>query len=323
MRVIILILFVAFVTSCERQQELCFNHEQHDRVSVDVTFDWSSAPEANPVSMSLYLYPNDGLPPIVYQFPGREGGRIMVVPGKYTALAINTDTEGIKLYNMDLLETFEIRLAETSNLQGLNVRSNIVPRAPGTETEDMMCSSDLIWRARINNVELYHSEPYPISIIMQPTEAVFQYSVLIRNVENIDCIHSMGASVSGMSESMFVSDGSISDIAVTIPFDILPVDKNTIKGSWITFGHCGHSRSRTGYEDKSDKHYITVYAVLIDGTQWYQTFDITYQLHNLPDGQTLIDIDEGLHIPKVSPKGNGGFNVSVDGWQTLPIDIPM
>ena len=324
MRVFAIILIITFLSSCERQQELCFNHEQHDRVPVDVVFDWSIAPDADPISMSLYLFPDDGLPPSVYQFSGRDGGRIMALPGKYTALAINTDTENSKVHNADLLETFEIRLVETNDLQGLNVRSKVIPRAPGTETESMACSSDMIWRARTDDVEFKQSDDSPTTLIMHPSEAVFRYSVEINNVENLSCILSMSASVTGMSGSMFVADGLVSDEAVTIPFDLSQSDKTSVRGEWITFGHCGHSRSRTEYEEYSDKHFITVYAVLIDGSQWYHSFDITSLLHNLSDDQTLIRIDEGLHIPQVSQSDEGaGFNISIDDWQTLPVDIPM
>ena len=121
MRAVAIILLIALLSSCERQQELCFNHDQHDRVPVDVVFDWSMAPDANPVSMSLYLYPDGGLSPSIYQFSGREGGRIMVLPGNYTALTINSDTEGTSICNIDDIKTFEIRLAEADDLQGLNV----------------------------------------------------------------------------------------------------------------------------------------------------------------------------------------------------------
>lgn len=49
-----LILLIEFLTSCEHK-DLCYDYPH--RQNVEVTFDWSEAPDANPSTMSLYLYP--------------------------------------------------------------------------------------------------------------------------------------------------------------------------------------------------------------------------------------------------------------------------
>ena len=48
-----LILLIEFLTSCEHK-DLCYDYPH--RQNVEVTFDWSEAPDANPSTMSLYLY---------------------------------------------------------------------------------------------------------------------------------------------------------------------------------------------------------------------------------------------------------------------------
>ena len=133
--ILVLIMSLIWVCGCERQQDLCYNHEEHDRQAIDVVFDWSEDTTASPVSMSLYLYNSTGKLHQRYEFAGGEGGRIYVTPGVYTAIAVNSDTEGAKTRFSDRLETFEIWLRDAVELNGLSVRSDEAPRAPGTETE--------------------------------------------------------------------------------------------------------------------------------------------------------------------------------------------
>ena len=85
MRLLIIITTLASVvmlTCCQHQQELCFDHDRHERIPMDVEFDWSDHPDANPATMSLYLFPEDGRPSIRYEFEGRAGGRILVPAGR-------------------------------------------------------------------------------------------------------------------------------------------------------------------------------------------------------------------------------------------------
>ncbi len=322
MKPTIIVFLFLIMTACERQQELCFNHEQHDRIPIDVVFDWGLVPDADPISMSLYLFPDNGSVSSLYEFSGRNGGRILVPPGRYTALAINSDTQGTKVHNSDFLETFELRLTDAYDIQGLNVRSDVLPRAPGTETERMVNSPDAIWRAKVDCIEVKPSIVTQ-TLTLTMSEAVFHYSAEIRNVENLSGVQSLSASISGMTGSMFIADGSVSDEMVTIPFEMTASDKTTLRGEWISFGHCGHSRSRSEQPKTSGHHLLTVYAVLRDGTQWYHSYDITERLHELPDNESLVTVDEGLHLPEASSTAAGGFNITIDDWQTIPIDIPM
>ena len=73
-----LVLMCCNLLSCDHK-ELCFDHSHI--ASLKVAFDWVSAPEANPESMSLYLFSEDGTNPQRYELSGREGGTIRVSPG--------------------------------------------------------------------------------------------------------------------------------------------------------------------------------------------------------------------------------------------------
>ncbi len=51
-------------------------------------------------------------------------------------------------------------------------------------------------------------------------------------------------------------------------------------------------------------------------------FDVTEQARTAPDPMNVEIIIDGLTLPEVeNPKPGGTFDVSVDGWTTIIIDI--
>ena len=73
-----LLMMAELLSSCEHK-DLCYDHPH--RQNVEVMFDWSADPEANPATMSLYLYPEEGGDPIRYEFTDKNGGNISVAAG--------------------------------------------------------------------------------------------------------------------------------------------------------------------------------------------------------------------------------------------------
>lgn len=113
-----LILLIEFLTSCEHK-DLCYDYPH--RQNVEVTFDWSEAPDANPSTMSLYLFPENGGAPQRYEFTDRNGGCISVAAGTYDAICVNSDKE-----------THRINGKETrKNLRGNLGRNASTPGPPG------------------------------------------------------------------------------------------------------------------------------------------------------------------------------------------------
>ena len=77
---------------------------------------------------------------------------------------------------------------------------------------------------------------------------------------------------------------------------------------------------------------LTIYAILNDGSKWYYTTDVTTQMHkeqqpgtepqgDEDDEEITIDV-EGLPIPKPISDG-GGFEPTIDGWQSIEIEVGM
>ena len=104
--------------SCEHQQDLCFDHNLNEQRPVEVIFDWSECPEANPATMSLYLFPADKSHYTRHEFSSRDGGKILIAPGLYTAIALNSDNESVRVINSGFADDFTIALRDNATNSG-------------------------------------------------------------------------------------------------------------------------------------------------------------------------------------------------------------
>ena len=75
-------------TSC-RHKDLYMDEPMS--TALQVVFDWRDAPEANPASMAMYLYENDGSTPMRFIFDNSHGGELKAPFGTRHAVCINAD----------------------------------------------------------------------------------------------------------------------------------------------------------------------------------------------------------------------------------------
>ncbi len=310
--------FAVFLTvlfaSCTHK-ELCFDHSHI--VDLKVVIDWSHAPEASPATMSLYMYPVDGGEGFRFEFPDRKGGTIRIPIGEYRGFCINSDTEVIRYRNTDAFDTFELITRPTTSVMGLFnlglTTSSTAPRAEGTEDEQVAFSPDPVWSDRVEGIVLTELNA-PQTITLYPESAVCNYSVEIRNAENLKYVSGVGGSLSGLTEGYLPGIDGLGPDRVTVPFDAdISLEDGLLTGAFRTFGHC--------YEMSID-HKLVIYAVMSDGNKRYYTFDVTDQVHNAPDQRNVHIIIDGLPLPKPITNG-GGFHPEVDDWESIEIDITM
>lgn len=306
---------LAVATSCEHK-ELCYDHAH--TVDLKVVFDWRNAPDADPASMSLYLFPTAGGEALRYEFTDCRGGTVRVPVGSYEALCLNSDTENISYRNSGQRTSFEVTTQPTSllgNLSGLGVRSEGAPRPEGTEDEPVVLPPDMLWSDCSGEEFIELAQKDGQSIVLYPKVSVSRYTVEIRNAENLKYVSGISGSLSGMAESLYPGVGcdATCETGATIPFEVaVSADKTVVTGGLSAFG-CPSARNT---------HTLTVYAVLSDGSKWYYTYDVTEQIHSAPDPRNVHIILDGLPLPKPIVNG-GGFQPDVDEWQTEEIEIPM
>lgn len=309
---------LAVTTSC-KHKELCYDHPHTG--SVQVVFDWQYAPDAAPKSMALYMFPAGGGEALRYDFTDRNGGTIRIADGTYYAVCLNSDTENISHRNTEEHEIFHITTPSTSLLAGfatLGVRSDGAPRAAGTENERIALVPDVLWTDYAEGIALTQISGTR-TITLCPKLSTSNYTVEIRNAQNLQYVHGISGSISSLGGGLLPHRGcdALTDECVTIPFDARMEEddkgeKTVVTGSLRAFGH--HDRT------KGNKHELIVYAVLADGSKWYYTFDVSDQIHAAPDPRNVHILLEGLPLPKPIVNG-GGFQPEVDPWN--PVDVPI
>lgn len=313
---ILYILFASILFASCDHKELCYDHSHI--MEVDVTFDWSETPEASPKSMSLYLFPEGDKEVQRYEFTRKEGGKIRIVPGTYRAICLNSDTENIRIQDNHGFESFRLTTKDMEMLAGmtsLGVRSEDVPKIKGTEDERTAMSPDSIWTGSLYEMVL-DSPDQTMTLTMQKRFSAF--NIEVRNAENLQYAYAVSGCLTTLSESLYPGEGVLSDSDVTIPFEMTADSKEGfIKGDFLTFGHCPA-------EDK--QHYMTIYAIMSDGSKVYFTFDVTEQIHSSPDDSHIVIVLDGLQLPEPNlgeGGGGGGFRPEVNGWNQIDVGIDM
>ena len=171
----------------------------------------------------------------------------------------------------------------------------------------------MLWSDHAESIELERTSA-PQTVTLYPKVSVCRYTVEIRNAENLKYVSGISGSLSSLAGGLFAGKSETTEELVTIPFEVtVSADKSTLRGGLLTFGHC---------PSKQNRHRLIVYAILSDESKWYYTYDVTDQIHLAPDQRNVHIVLDGLPLPKPIVNG-GGFQPSVDEWQSVDVDIEM
>ena len=298
------------------------HHKDLDMFSTEVSelyvrFDWRDAPDANPASMALYLYDENGATPIRYIFDNKDGGEIHSTFGLHHAICINSDnTDWARIRHLEDIENMEIYTQDAATLTQQGLRSASVPRAEGTESERVAATPGMLWSNRQNDINLVKHSGRQV-ITMYPKEVVCHYTVDVLNVKNLSEVvaETVDATISGMAEGYNHGADKATDTPVTMTFTLLSdPEADTLHGEFLTFGECAYTQKQ---------HYLSLYLLLNDGTKWYKTFDVTNQVAEAPDPRHVHIIVSGAELPKSTGNPGSIFETDVNGWVTENIDLDM
>lgn len=305
------VMLLSLLAACEHK-DLCYSHPHSSQV--EVVFDWVNAPDADPVTMSLYLYPKNGSEPMRYEFTDRNGGIITVPPGLYDAVCVNSDKETQRIQNKERMETFEVTTSNTRSLIGmLASKSETAPRARGAEDERNVLEPEALWSDHAEHIDLT-DDTKSHKIVLTPKQRVIICSVEIRNVENLRHVNGISAALTGMSGGWLAGIDELTDEKVTIPFEVNADSRKTmLTGQLTSFGHC---------PKEEGAHKLMIYAQMSDDNTYFYEMDVTDQLHDPSQDPTHIKIVlDKLPLPK--PITGGGLQPTVKEWQEVYIDLPM
>lgn len=324
---VIAILMVAMALgACKAElRELCYDHSHIS--DLHVGFDWQEAPEMHPKGMTVLFYDasQSFQEPERYDFAGTEGGNARLVKGDYRAVAYNYDTETILYRNGESYATLEAYTRYSSVEEGTQLapftRGQSMPRATGTENEPVILEPDELCGAISDEFAL--SLDKTTEVVIKPEVRTKEVVITITNVPNLEYTNQFGGALSGLAPSVCMATGRLGEGCVTESFACNAVDATTLQMKFRIFGHCPEFE-----EGVQNTHLLTIYAILADGSKWYYTTDVTTQMHDeqagpSPEGDDEIDVDiDGLPIPKPIVNG-GGFQPTIDGWQSIEIEVGM
>jgi hypothetical protein len=334
-KVLYYILPLTLVACKAELRDLCYDHSHISNLQVG--FDWQEVPEMHPKGMTVLFYDTkqDYQEPERYDFAGTEGGTARLLTGSYRALAYNYDTETILYRGSESLSTLEAYTRNSSVEEGTQLapftRGVAMPRAAGTENEPVILEPDELCGAVSDGFALNIDET--AQVLIKPEFRTKEVVITITNVPNLQYTSQFGGALSGLAPSVNMATGHLGEGSATESFACYAVDATTLQMKFRIFGHCpeGHDHEHEqeqGHSESLHSHLLTIYAILNDGSKWYYTADVSKQMHKEqptpgPEGEDEIDVDiDGLPIPKPIVNGSG-FQPTVDGWQSIEIDVGM
>ncbi len=313
-RLLILTLLTLAFTSC-RHKDLYMEEDMTSQLQV--VFDWRNAPEANPSSMAMYLYEEDGHNPMRFIFSNKTGGLIKSPFGLHHAICMNADnTDWARMRNHEDIETLEIYTQDAAEIGSRADNSSTIPRPEGTESERIAATPGMMWSSRSNDISIIpHSGMQTIT--MYPHEAVCHYIVDVYDVKNLEDVESsaVDATLSGMAEGYNHGQQAATDNTVTFKFSLQgKAAEENLHGEFLTFGECPTTSAR---------HYLTLYMVLSDGSKWYHSFDVTDQVTKAPDPTHVHIIVRGLDLPEPPQEQESELKTDVNDWKPINIGLKM
>lgn len=311
-RIISLIAILVWTVSCTHKELL---YDVDWTVALNVEFDWSKAPEANPEGMSVYVFDLDkpGTRPDRFDLMGAAGGRIKIVPGRYSFACINNDVENILFKNDRSYSDFSICTRNISFESGMNISSrlSIISRASNTSGTCIM-SPDSCWTGTVENVLVERGDESR-KILFTPEISVTTVDVIVKNADNLKYSTEFGGTLDNMAAGFRLSDRTVDPDVAHYSFPLYSDGITTLSTSFTVFGRDAAAALN---------HTMTVYAVLADGREWKKTFDVTDQVQSAPDPKHIVIVVSGLEVPKPIVNGSG-FRPKVDDWQTKEIEVGM
>ena len=310
-----LLTLLALSTAACRHKDLYMEEDMTSQLQV--VFDWKNAPEANPESMALYLYEEDGHNPMRFIFSGKNGGLIKAPFGTRHGICLNADnTDWARLRNHESVETLEIYTRDSEAIGTRADDAETVPRPEGTESERIADTPEMLWGTRTNNIHIVPHDGMQ-TITMYPLEAVCHYMVDVYDVANLDGVESsaVDATLSGLAEGYCHGQQSATDNTVSMKFNMQAnASEKNLHSEFLTFGECPTTVA---------KHYLTLYMVLNDGSKWYHSFDVTDQVTKAPDPTHVHIIVRGLDLPEPPKEGSAELKTDVNEWQAVNIGLKM
>lgn len=294
----------------------------------EVFSDWHDCPNADPGGMAYIFFPVSGGEPWRFDFPGKEGGPVLLPDGEFHVMAFNDDTSNVLFGNEEDYSGFYCYCKETGLYNGLASTPSGTPVGATITGDgekvvsppDEMWGESVEWFSLGNDGVAYRRHgvdketTYGKRIFfIYPHMLTPRYRYVATGIKNLSGVARMCASLSGMAPGLVLSSGKPTGEPATLPVSAIKTNDDEVAGTMFTFGSLANGNVLNK---------LTLYFWMTDGKKYKYEFDVSRQIADAPDKMNVLITVGNIDLPESgSPSGDGAFDVTVDGWQTYIIDI--
>ena len=270
------------------------------------------------------------------------GGDVSLWGGNYWFVAYNSDTETVTTRG-DTFDEYEICgiprdltkyvkgfEAHAKSFSYLGTRSTKADDSTYPDGTTFIWEPEQIWVSTESDITVTPGSEQEVP--MRMWNATYQYTFLIRNVENLNRVATINASLSGLASCYRPSEHCARDYNACEIFSFTIVDETSIRGQLRVFGHSpeveeGGQGTVTVPEEIPNT--LTLYVTMDNGNRYGYQFDVTEDMANptlstidTQTGEIVINIRiEDIPIPDQSSEPASGFDIGIDDFITEEWDI--
>lgn len=297
--VLILWVICLVATGSCNHRDLCYDHSHW--VDLRVCFDWTGVEEADrPATMMVKMFPCHGGEPRTYEIADYGGVFIRIPADDYDCVAYGGDYRLLKEQG-NTYDEFCVTTSEESMETTFTRIAPSAPRPQGTEDQPIKGLPGKTCSASLTSIHI--SAASNQTVTLSPTLATADYTVSIKNAENVSDKLEYYAVLSGIAESHSPSLKSPSGRPVSVPLDLGIAGSTELGGKITVFGHCPTKGSPS-------RHILTIYT----SNKYYYNYDVTDQIHGSADPRHVEIIIDGIKLP---PYGGTGLNPDVRDWSDV------
>ena len=322
---VLLFSLLSILSSCNHK-ELHYEENAQFRL-LKVAFDWSLlSGHEKPEGMRVIFFPKDGKgEPWIFDFPKGETRQIELPENDYGVISMNYDTNGIVWKNPNSYLNFTADTRDTKSPDG----------EQASLTPSWLCGDHINWVSVNASHAAASSESAENGvqvITLYPKSMVCRYTYEVNGIRKLERIADIRASLSGMSGSLLMA-------ADRLPYSLSErllfggdVIANQLRGGFYTFG-CTQGGAQGGTQGStqgsSAPNLFKLFIRSKSGKLHVLEQDVSVQVQSVPvvghvgDVHLVINID--FEIPDEGGGGSGGgagFDVGVDNWGDVNVDIP-
>lgn len=296
-----LFLLVGLV-ACEHK-DLCYSHPHF--ATVRVMFDWTGiSNHEKPDGMRVVFYPadNEGSP-WTFDFPEGKEGKIEIPENDYRVVCFNYDSDGMVWRESDSYALFTADTRDAKSPDGEQM--GVTPPWLCGDHIDEICLKDIpVGTER--------------TVLLTPVNMVCHYTYEVNGIRGLERVADLRAVLSGMSGSLNMAADSLpAGLSESLIFDAM-VMQSQIRGGFYTFGYSAL---------EGQPNLFRLYIKDRSGNTHVLEQDVTEQVRNVPVvghiGDVHIVLEFDYEVPSGSSGGDTGFDVDVDDWDDVNIDIVL